>query len=514
MFDVNSVWPNWNWKEVAAVIERIAPEIQDLFVDRIVVPARPEFPNGYLKSEWVIRLTGRKAERSLLVSTRARHPYIGLFVEKGPQAATTATKSAFDQALSKHLKGSKLVSCRTLPKERCVVFDFSGNPDGDLTLVISMIPATPEALLVKRPKPMDTTWSVIARSRLLRGKGEDTPKEALLFTPPDGARAPVDMPIREELRSLKSILQQLETNTDKEAFVLRLQESERKVRDLSKQTKDRVRQSEVAKAESQREADWQRYGDLLKANMGMLSKSGNSVLEREVLNFETDEKIKIPCDPKLDLRQQVEKFFSLAQRKSRRASEAQNRIQMFTEILERLKRDETILLSLRENFGATDKPDWKKLEEVEHHLRGGIAKPVAGTSSKDKRKGAWLGKSFVSKDGWAVWAGRSKDENLELTFKHARGNDMWLHVRGRPGSHAVIPVQPGKSIPLETLLDAANIVIHYSNGQNWGKTEVDYTFKKYVKRIKDSTEASYTNNKTLIVELDPQRMKRLLGGES
>jgi predicted ribosome quality control (RQC) complex YloA/Tae2 family protein len=355
---------------------------------------------------------------------------------------------------------------------------------------------------------------VIARSRLLRGKGEDTPKEALLFTPPDGARAPVDMPIREELRSLKSILQQLETNTDKEAFVLRLQESERKVRDLSKQTKDRVRQSEVAKAESQREADWQRYGDLLKANMGMLSKSGNSVLEREVLNFETDEKIKIPCDPKLDLRQQVEKFFSLAQRKSRRASEAQNRIQMFTEILERLKRDETILLSLRENFGATDKPDWKKLEEVEHHLRGGIAKPVAGTSSKDKRKGAWLGKSFVSKDGWAVWAGRSKDENLELTFKHARGNDMWLHVRGRPGSHAVIPVQPGKSIPLETLLDAANIVIHYSNGQNWGKTEVDYTFKKYVKRIKDSTEASYTNNKTLIVELDPQRMKRLLGGES
>jgi predicted ribosome quality control (RQC) complex YloA/Tae2 family protein len=90
---------------------------------------------------------------------------------------------------------------------------------------------------------------------------------------------------------------------------------------------------------------------------------------------------------------------------------------------------------------------------------------------------------------------------------------MWFHVRGRPGSHAVIPVQPGKSVPLETLLDAANIVIHYSsNGQNWGKTEVDYTFKKYVKRIKDSTEASYTNNKTLIVELDPLRMKRLLDG--
>jgi predicted ribosome quality control (RQC) complex YloA/Tae2 family protein len=109
-----------------------------------------------------------------------------------------------------------------------------------------------------------------------------------------------------------------------------------------------------------------------------------------------------------------------------------------------------------------------------------------------------------------IWVGRSKDENLELTFKCARGNDMWMHVRGRPGAHVIIPLQAGKSVPLETLLDAANLVIHYSGGTHWGKTEVDYTFKKYVKRIKDSTEVSYTNNKTLMVEPDSVRKKRLL----
>lgn len=532
MFDVNSVWPNWNWKELAALLEKIAPEIQDLFVDRIIVPARPEFPHGYLKNEWVIRLTGRKAERSLLVSTRARHPYIGLFVDKGPQAAATATKSAFDQALSKYLKGAKLISCNTIPKERCVLMDFTGTSgfaggieggthgghddrdhQTDLRLVISMIPATPEALLVKRPKPSDTAWSVIARSRLLRGKGEETPKEAAQFIPPDGARAPADMPIREEVKNIKSALTQIEINTGKEGFALRLIESEKKVRDLLKQTKDRIRQSETARAESQREADWQRYGDLLKANMGVLSRSGNSVTEREVTDWETGEKIKVPCDPKLDLRQQVEKFYQLAQRKNRRITEAQSRVDTFNEALVKFKRNESALSELRETFSKTENPDWKKLEEVERHLRGGVTKPLGESAARDKRKGAWLGKSFVSKDGWAIWAGRSKDENLELTFKHARGNDLWLHVRGRPGSHAIIPVQPGKSVPLDTLLDAANIVLHYSGAQSWGKTEVDYTFKKYVKRIKDSTEASYTNNKTLIVELDPQRMKRLLGGE-
>ena len=43
---------------------------------------------------------------------------------------------------------------------------------------------------------------------------------------------------------------------------------------------------------------------------------------------------------------------------------------------------------------------------------------------------------------------------------------------------------------------------------------MDYTFKKYVKRIKDSTEASYTNNKTLIVEPQAERLKRLLGQQT
>ena len=57
-------------------------------------------------------------------------------------------------------------------------------------------------------------------------------------------------------------------------------------------------------------------------------------------------------------------------------------------------------------------------------------------------------------------------------------------------------------MPLETLLDAATLAIYYSGGETWGKTEVDYTFKKHVKWIKDSTEASYTHNKTLLVDPD------------
>jgi predicted ribosome quality control (RQC) complex YloA/Tae2 family protein len=512
MFKLNAVWPNWNWREIETWTSKLRPEVEGLFVERVIVPTRPEFPSGYLKGEWIIRLTGRlksvPIERSLLLSVRARHPYFAVFRKKGPLAAPEATRSAFDLNLSKHLKGLRLVSLHTLPRERCVIFDF----EQDLRLVFSMIPATPEALLVTKTDA--AVWPVIARSRTLR----DATSDVTLFHPPDGARAPLEMPVRWGTEKYDgepdAILGEIQSFLKKEAFALRLLETEKRLRELTKLAQDRIRQSEVAKKEAEREADWQRYGDLLKGNMGMLSeRSGNSIAEREVIDFESGDKIKIPCDPRLDLKRQVEKFYLQAQRKSRRMSEAALRIETFSETLSRLKKNQTDFFLLQTQFSDSESADWDSLEKIERSLRGGVARPAAG--EKTKRKGfSWLGKSFVSKEGWAIWVGRSKDENLELTFKHARGNDLWMHVRGRPGAHLVIPVQPGKSVPLETLLDAATLAVHYSGGQNWGKTEVDYTFKKHVKRIKDSTEASYTHNKTLILTPDPDRLKRLLGSEN
>jgi predicted ribosome quality control (RQC) complex YloA/Tae2 family protein len=105
--------------------------------------------------------------------------------------------------------------------------------------------------------------------------------------------------------------------------------------------------------------------------------------------------------------------------------------------------------------------------------------------------------------------GRNASENLELTFKIARGNDIWLHVKARPGSHTVILLPPNRSASLETLLDAANLCILYSGGRDWGKTEVDYTLRKHVKKIKNQTEVSYSSPKTLSVVLDAARLKRL-----
>jgi predicted ribosome quality control (RQC) complex YloA/Tae2 family protein len=262
--------------------------------------------------------------------------------------------------------------------------------------------------------------------------------------------------------------------------------------------------------ETEKEPDWQRLGDLLKAALGTpieeIKKDG--ILSRMVLDYMTQQPVQIPCNPKLSLKDQIEKFYQNSKRKQKRYQETKARMERFQETIDRL---EPLLL---------EKPaplDWDALQKFEQaagiqHQKNHF---TSDQSQKHQRKNsAWLGRSFISQDGSPILIGRNKDENSELTFKHARGNDIWMHVRGRPGAHVLIPIFSGKSASLETLLDAAHLAIHYSGGGDWTKTEVDYTFKKNVKRIKNSTEVQYTHCKTLIVNTDPTRMKRLLGSNN
>jgi predicted ribosome quality control (RQC) complex YloA/Tae2 family protein len=471
-------------------------------VERVIVPERRHFPEGYLKGEWILRLTGRKNEGVLLMSIRTRKPYLTWSPGKGAKASQQATRSPFDLTLSKHLKGAKLLKIEALPRERTAVLWFSeeGQSQNRMGLVLVFIPAAPEAYLVSVPeKSQPTQWPIIARSRTIR----DPAREEKFFTPPDGTQAPPNPVVREELfRKPENYSKEIEQSLRQEAFDLRLLNAQKNLRHLLKQAKDRLRQSETAHREAQAEENWQRLGDLLKSALGNPPPLQDSA--RLVHDYETDQEVSIPCDPRLSIQEQVEKFYHNSRRKQRRLQEAQGRIDRFRESISHLES------ALNQKLTSED---WPSLERLERLAGISSAAPLSKNGPAPGKKNAataWLGKSFQSKDGFIILVGRNKDENLELTFKHARGNDIWMHVRGRPGAHVVIPLQPGKSAPLETLLDAAHLVIYYSGGQNWGKTEVDYTFKKYVKRIKDSTEASYINNKTLLIQLNPERMKKLL----
>jgi predicted ribosome quality control (RQC) complex YloA/Tae2 family protein len=507
--------PALNWREIARLCEWIGPEISGMFVDRIVVPERPEFPDGYLKHEWALRLTSRGREATLLFSIRPNRPGLNWIEGKGPRASTAASRSGFDLSVNKLLSGRKVTSLVAVPKERTLVLFL----DDGFGLVLTLIPALPEALLIEgRPEDLERRRpvAILARSRTSKVEAEGG---TLVF--PDGAGSPPNLALRAGIfESLATYTRAAREETELEAFELRLARIRSRITQDLKQAKTRLAQNEKTASTARAEGDYRHRGDLLKSVMGINPPlSGKGI--RIVQDWETGAETEIVCDPKLGLKEQVEKFYSLAKRKERRIAEADLRMATFDERRTKLEAmreelDRVALDALRGKASAKKAITELAPFEAKLGLTAGApesaeAKAIQGKGNAGK--GGWTGKTFLSREGLPILVGRSKDENLELTFKFARGNDIWMHVRGKPSAHVVIPLREKKSASLETLLDAAYLLLHYSGGAGWGKTEVDYTPKKHVKRIRDSSEASYVNNKTLIVDVDPKRLQELLGGE-
>lgn len=114
-------------------------------------------------------------------------------------------------------------------------------------------------------------------------------------------------------------------------------------------------------------------------------------------------------------------------------------------------------------------------------------------------------------NGWYILVGRDANENDELLRHHVRGDDLWLHVRDFPGGYVFIKHKKDKTVPLDILLDAANLAVYYSKARNSGKTDLYYTHVKYLRRAKNGPKGLVlpTQEKNLCIEPDKQRLARL-----
>jgi predicted ribosome quality control (RQC) complex YloA/Tae2 family protein len=115
---------------------------------------------------------------------------------------------------------------------------------------------------------------------------------------------------------------------------------------------------------------------------------------------------------------------------------------------------------------------------------------------------------------YRILVGRSAKENDELLRRFVRGNDWWFHCRDWPGAYVFVKVPAGKSPPLETMLDAANLAVHFSRAKNSGVADVYYTQVKHLRRAKGGPRGLVlpTQEKNLHVRLEPARIERLRAG--
>ncbi|MHC6203550.1 NFACT RNA binding domain-containing protein [Breznakiellaceae bacterium SP9] len=255
---------------------------------------------------------------------------------------------------------------------------------------------------------------------------------------------------------------------------------------------EKLRAKEAAFANAER---FKEYGDIILSNASAI-KHGDAWLEAE--NFYSGASIRISLDPHKIPAAMAEHYYEEYRKAKKGLVGIRGEIAAGEAELKQLELDLERLLT------ETNPLILNKLLKNKGQKTNAASAAVA---SADKKR---PGLSFRRND-WLLIVGRDAAENDDLLRHHVKGGDLWLHARDVPGSYVFIKQKPGKSYPLDILLDAAHLALFYSKGRNNGAGDLFYTPVKYLRRAKNGPKGLVipTQEKNLHVKLDEQRLKEL-----
>ncbi len=111
-------------------------------------------------------------------------------------------------------------------------------------------------------------------------------------------------------------------------------------------------------------------------------------------------------------------------------------------------------------------------------------------------------RSFNLEGGWEILVGKNDRGNDHLLRRVAKGEDLWLHAQGVPGSHVIVHHgERGREVPPDVVENAAQLAAYYSKGKTSGKQAVDYLPVKRLRRIKGGRpgQVAFNGQRTITV---------------
>ena len=235
------------------------------------------------------------------------------------------------------------------------------------------------------------------------------------------------------------------------ALVTRLGKAHRTVEQLKRQ---QVKES--------KESQHRRFGDLLMA-AGRQPPGPSSI---ELLDlFQGGEPVRIPLNPALNSLENAEHYYAKARNARRhreqltvRLTNEQDRVQALQQHLQKLQSVHTM----------------KELKALEREI---------SQTSDSVHEASGPFRRYVLNSAYELWVGRNAKESEQLTLRHARPFDLWLHARGVSGAHAVLRLHSRKDNPSSQVIEqAAAIAAWHSKARGSSMVPVIVTPRKYVRK--------------------------------
>lgn len=215
------------------------------------------------------------------------------------------------------------------------------------------------------------------------------------------------------------------------------------------------------------------YGELLHT-YGYSLKGGETELRCE--NFYDGKEISVPLRSDLTASENAQRYFEKYDKQKRTEQKLSAQLQ---ESRNELLHLQSILSALELSEGEAELQEIRQEMEDYGFLRKSPGKKKLRESEKAKPL------RFLSSDGYELYVGRNNYQNEKLSFQLADGGDLWFHVKNSPGSHVIARTggKPLEELPDRLFLEAASLAAFYSSRRKEQKVEVDYTFRKELKRV-------------------------------
>lgn len=212
----------------------------------------------------------------------------------------------------------------------------------------------------------------------------------------------------------------------------------------------------LADAESEERLRY--HADLIMIHQSSLTRR---MREAALLDPVSEEKIVVQLNPRLNPIENAQALYERAKRLRRGHP-------IVTRRLHRLERE---LARLREGVKALDNG-----EGLSDNLLS-----LVSTQRTRKKTSPPTAPRIFSILGYTVEVGKNALQNESLLRK-AHPEDLWLHVKGVPGSHVIIRHREKQQIPQAVIKEAALLAARFSKMKGETRVEVSHTPVKYVRK--------------------------------
>ena len=468
-----------NWREIDAVLSELP-----LAGSQIQKIRQPDF------SSLVLELYNQRQRFALYISLAQNATRLHRLTRK---TENSVALQRFAQLLRSRLKNARIESAGQIGEERIIKIEIS-RAGVDLVLWIrlwnnaaNIILAEPDGRIIdafyRRPGRGEVSGGCFSPDTAARaGAGKKQKKEYTVRELP--GKGDFNSKIEEYYANTQTAGEVDKLKTRLERLLI---QAESRLRTSIEKIAPRIgNKDEIEKT--------RQTGDLILSNLHTI---GHGQRWLTVDNyFNEEETVSIELDPALSPEKNAERYYTKARKEKKRLDLA----------IEELKSLESELSVISKKLASLeDENDPKTLKRMLHGLKDG------GGPVVDQDAERIPGLVFTS-GPFRIHVGRTAQENDKLLRNYTKGNDYWLHSRDTPGAYVFIKSIKGKSVPLEVLLDAGNLALHFSKAKSAGKCDLYYTQVKYLRRPKDGKLGLVlpTQEKNLSVRMDEKRLNRLL----